>query len=278
MIHLKCKQKLRVKLKGTQTRLGAFAHVPRISTHWPSFWSACGRNFWKIALSNSLAFVAREPWPGLSRCSIFISLASKHYFPPKCASQTADIDRAWVLCLIVADKQQELDIPSLRIEETANDGRGTAVTGGANSAAGKKNKDRGRHGSGTMSQIQGVKRPLYHTNSFTGEKLPKFGVETPHEEELERVSFFIYSTRAWHTFFTSKMLANFGYIWRNIDWKNNWLHKIVVTIFSNNIIVFLLFKIFKFDIPSIFNGGCTLNRCIWSDVMTSKYENLPLIK
>jgi hypothetical protein len=96
-----------------------------------------------------------------------------------------------VLCLIVADKQQELDIPSLRIEETANDGRGTAVTGGANSAAGKKNKDRGRHGSGTMSQIQGVKRPLYHTNSFTGEKLPKFGVETPHEEELERVSFLL---------------------------------------------------------------------------------------
>lgn len=32
-----------------------------------------------------------------------------------------------------------------------------------------------------MSQISGVKRPLSHTNSFTGERLPTYGVETVHE-------------------------------------------------------------------------------------------------
>ncbi|XP_059483022.1 cAMP-specific 3',5'-cyclic phosphodiesterase isoform X5 [Neocloeon triangulifer] len=92
------------------------------------------------------------------------------------------------ICSTFLDKQQELDIPSLRIEESANapDGRSSGAPGGPASAAGKK-KERGRHGSGTMSHIQGVKRPLCHTNSFTGEKLPTHGVETPHEEELGKM-------------------------------------------------------------------------------------------
>jgi cAMP-specific phosphodiesterase 4 len=40
-----------------------------------------------------------------------------------------------------------------------------------------------------MSQISGVKKPLCHTNSFTGEKVPKYGVETPYEEDLGKASF-----------------------------------------------------------------------------------------
>lgn len=44
----------------------------------------------------------------------------------------------------------------------------------------------------SMSQIQGVKKPLLHTNSFTGERLPKFGVETRHEEELGKVPCYAY--------------------------------------------------------------------------------------
>lgn len=35
-----------------------------------------------------------------------------------------------------------------------------------------------------MSQISGVKRPLSHTNSFTGDSLPMHGVETPNESQL----------------------------------------------------------------------------------------------
>lgn len=39
----------------------------------------------------------------------------------------------------------------------------------------------------SMSQIQGVKKPLLHANSFSGERLPKYGVDTRQEEELGKV-------------------------------------------------------------------------------------------
>lgn len=42
-----------------------------------------------------------------------------------------------------------------------------------------------RFGGPPMSQISGVSRPLLsHTNSFTGERMPTFGVDTPHENAL----------------------------------------------------------------------------------------------
>lgn len=77
------------------------------------------------------------------------------------------------ICSTFLDKQQELDIPSLQVDES------TERT---------KKKEKPRHaGPGTtMSQISGVKRTLTHTNSFTGERVPRYGVETPHEEELGR--------------------------------------------------------------------------------------------
>ena len=50
-----------------------------------------------------------------------------------------------------------------------------------------KAKEKASKGPAAMSQICGVKRPLAHTNSFTGERVPIFGVETPHEEELGNV-------------------------------------------------------------------------------------------
>ena len=73
---------------------------------------------------------------------------------------------------IVTDKQQELDLPSLRVEE-AGDARPS-----------KKKDVSPRPVAGTMSHIQGVKRALCHTNSFTGERVPLHGVETPYEDEL----------------------------------------------------------------------------------------------
>lgn len=79
-----------------------------------------------------------------------------------------------------ADKQQELDLPSLRIEDAV------AAAGSADARAAKK-KDRVQRGPAAMSHISGVKRPLTHTNSFTGERVPLYGVETPHEEELGKV-------------------------------------------------------------------------------------------
>lgn len=82
----------------------------------------------------------------------------------------------WWYC-DVADKQQELDLPSFRVEDS--------VTTEVERTSKKDDKPQRAV---PMSCISGVKRPLTHTNSFTGEKLPKYGVETKHEEELGKVS------------------------------------------------------------------------------------------
>ncbi|XP_050502587.1 cAMP-specific 3',5'-cyclic phosphodiesterase isoform X2 [Diabrotica virgifera virgifera] len=77
------------------------------------------------------------------------------------------------ICSTFLDKQQELDLPSLRDEVPELLPKPTQ----------RKERARGPHS--TMSQISGVNRkPLCHTNSFTGEKLPLHGIETPYEEEL----------------------------------------------------------------------------------------------
>lgn len=66
-----------------------------------------------------------------------------------------------------------MDIPILRSEETPEPPKNVP----------RKERTRGAHT--TMSQISGVNRKsLCHTNSFTGEKLPQYGVETPYEEDL----------------------------------------------------------------------------------------------
>ncbi|XP_018315182.1 cAMP-specific 3',5'-cyclic phosphodiesterase isoform X2 [Mycetomoellerius zeteki] len=84
------------------------------------------------------------------------------------------------ICSTFLDKQQELDLPSLRIEDAV------AAAGSADARAAKK-KDRAQRGPAAMSHISGVKRPLTHTNSFTGERVPLHGVETPHEDELGKL-------------------------------------------------------------------------------------------
>ncbi|XP_075235698.1 phosphodiesterase dunce isoform X2 [Lycorma delicatula] len=83
------------------------------------------------------------------------------------------------ICSTFLDKQQELDLPSFRVEENVTDGLASRT------GAIKKKERAGRPT--PMSHISGVKRPLTHTNSFTGEKLPKYGVETPYEEELGKL-------------------------------------------------------------------------------------------
>ncbi|XP_043280710.1 cAMP-specific 3',5'-cyclic phosphodiesterase isoform X8 [Venturia canescens] len=84
------------------------------------------------------------------------------------------------ICSTFLDKQQELDLPSLRIEDAV------AAATGADARIVKK-KDRAQRGPAAMSHISGVKRPLTHTNSFTGERVPAYGVETPHEEQLGKL-------------------------------------------------------------------------------------------
>lgn len=66
------------------------------------------------------------------------------------------------------DKQQELDLPTVKVEQ-------------AEPVKERLPQEKNR----PMSQISGV-RKLKHTNSFTG-IVPKYGVETPHTEELGKV-------------------------------------------------------------------------------------------
>nr|XP_036222186.1 cAMP-specific 3',5'-cyclic phosphodiesterase isoform X6 [Bactrocera oleae] len=77
------------------------------------------------------------------------------------------------ICSTFLDKQQELDLPSMRGED--NPDQHNMLT--------QHQRCRSPRGP-PMSQISGVKRPLSHTNSFTGERLPTFGVETVHENAL----------------------------------------------------------------------------------------------
>ncbi|XP_057342002.1 cAMP-specific 3',5'-cyclic phosphodiesterase isoform X3 [Microplitis mediator] len=84
------------------------------------------------------------------------------------------------ICSTFLDKQQELDLPSLHVEDAVVAG----ISGESRSA---KKKERAQRGPAAMSHISGVKRPLTHTNSFTGERVPVHGVETPHDEELTKV-------------------------------------------------------------------------------------------
>lgn len=83
--------------------------------------------------------------------------------------------------LLFSDKQQELDLPSLRVDE----GVGPELVAARGATTKKKAQGGGRVV--PMSHISGVKRPLTHTNSFTGEKAPKHGVETPFEDDLGKV-------------------------------------------------------------------------------------------
>ena len=71
------------------------------------------------------------------------------------------------------DKQQEVDINNLRLSEDDSHQR-------------SKGNGRGKIAP-PLSQISGVKKPLGHTNSFSGSKLPEYGVESKHPEDLAQV-------------------------------------------------------------------------------------------
>lgn len=71
----------------------------------------------------------------------------------------------------LSDKQQELDVPTLKVEDTEA----------------QSTQPRRKEKAQPMSQITGL-RKLKHTNSFTGTVLPTYGVEPTNSEELTTVS------------------------------------------------------------------------------------------
>ncbi|CAG7817155.1 unnamed protein product, partial [Allacma fusca] len=85
--------------------------------------------------------------------------------------------------LIPTDKQQELDLPSLRIDEVEP----LAKPISAAAASCRKRALLGSqivNAAKPMSHISGVKKPLTHVNSIPADKIPKYAVESPCEEEL----------------------------------------------------------------------------------------------
>lgn len=115
------------------------------------------------------------------------------------------------ICTTFLDQQQDLDIPSLRVDDGERIKKKERTVSGslagvsavslppgsersqmlqsvaAASSGSQATAAIGAAGRVSMSQIQGVKIPLMHANSFTGERLPKYGVETSHEEELGKI-------------------------------------------------------------------------------------------
>lgn len=76
-----------------------------------------------------------------------------------------------IYTLKTPDKQQEVDVQTFDNQPASS----------SQSMAGNYNRSRSPR---TMSQISGFKRPLMHTNSFTSDRLPAYGVETIHEATL----------------------------------------------------------------------------------------------
>ncbi|XP_053695012.1 cAMP-specific 3',5'-cyclic phosphodiesterase-like [Sabethes cyaneus] len=78
------------------------------------------------------------------------------------------------ICSTFLDKQQELDIPYSRDDSDSHNQASFC-------------RSRSPRMGERMSQISGFKRPLQHTNSFTSDRLPVYGVDTPHEHQLGQI-------------------------------------------------------------------------------------------
>ncbi|XP_064624775.1 3',5'-cyclic-AMP phosphodiesterase 4C-like isoform X4 [Lineus longissimus] len=76
------------------------------------------------------------------------------------------------ICNTFLDKQQEVDVPTLKVEDVTVNAEPTTTPN-------RKEKKKIT----PMSQISGI-RKLKHGSSFSAGVVPKYGVETPHEAEL----------------------------------------------------------------------------------------------
>ncbi|EFX68222.1 hypothetical protein DAPPUDRAFT_63312, partial [Daphnia pulex] len=89
------------------------------------------------------------------------------------------------ICSTFLDKQQELDLPSLRVDDSETEKARLSASGPRNGATPASSSASSSHVGRAMSHISGVKRPLSHSNSVTtSEKVAKYGVDTANEHEL----------------------------------------------------------------------------------------------
>ena len=111
---------------------------------------------------------------------------------------------------MIVDKQQEVDINNLRLEEEFGAGASKSKVGDRSGSGGAGGGGSGgKSGGAPLSLISGVKKPLGHTNSFCGSTLPKYGVEPKleHEPELAKV---ILDSLTLHSLLTMGFFLDFG--------------------------------------------------------------------
>ena len=91
--------------------------------------------------------------------------------------------------MIFADKQQEVDIQSLRTQDDSIDNSQQQQQQQQQQLRTGNEQSGNRKPAGTMSQISGVRRSLSHANSLPAGSapLPKYGVHTDKEQELSEV-------------------------------------------------------------------------------------------
>nr|XP_045616357.1 cAMP-specific 3',5'-cyclic phosphodiesterase-like isoform X3 [Procambarus clarkii] len=104
------------------------------------------------------------------------------------------------ICTTFLDQQQDLDIPSLRVDDGERPKKKERTVSGGGLVGGQMPMSMmapiptttsaittTAHKEVSMSHIQGVKKPLLHANSFTGDRPPKYGVDTHHEDDLGKI-------------------------------------------------------------------------------------------
>ena len=91
----------------------------------------------------------------------FCKLSSRIYYDTTVSDTASLLHTLWLSCIegvLCADKQQEVDINNLRLEEEFSAGKARAGGGAGGGAA------RGAVQGAPLSTISGVKKPLGHTN------------------------------------------------------------------------------------------------------------------
>ena len=80
------------------------------------------------------------------------------------------------MTVIIADKETEVDLPLLKVEDTDDLFSPASCSSQPSSSA-----------AGIMSSISGVK-PLQHRSSVSGSgEIPRYGIDVPNETALEQV-------------------------------------------------------------------------------------------
>ncbi|UYV68149.1 dnc [Cordylochernes scorpioides] len=112
------------------------------------------------------------------------------------------------------DKTQEFDLSAL-VEEDEDPPTEPSVIG-PSPVTPPPQENKSRH----MARIPGVRRLVSHSNSIA--KLPKYGVETPHERELDKVIFLLFPNLGTYCYVTSNIIGWNGLLLSIMKSVNEW--------------------------------------------------------